>query len=207
MWRIKGDRKYLYFITAALLALLIPTLFISTGYVRVAGAVVLIAFTALFHFTVKKRSILSLYKNQVFYLVLVIAVFYLTLLYLSGIYFGYERAVYSLSFNALAINIIPTVCVVIATEILRRILLAQDDKCAGVLSFLVGIISELFFVSGFSNIGNMDRFMDVLAMAFLPSVTANVFYHHTSKRYGAKPVMTAADFIRGRKVALGDILN
>lgn len=189
MWRIKGDRKYLYFITAALLALLIPTLFISTGYVRVAGAVVLIAFTALFHFTVKKRSILSLYKNQVFYLVLVIAVFYLTLLYLSGIYFGYERAVYSLSFNALAINIIPTVCVVIATEILRRILLAQDDKCAGVLSFLVGIISELFFVSGFSNIGNMDRFMDVLAMAFLPSVTANVFYHHTSKRYGAKPVI------------------
>ena len=189
MWRIKGDRKYLYFITAALLALLIPTLFISTGYVRVAGAVVLIAFTALFHFTVKKRSILSLYKNQVFYLVLVIAVFYLTLLYLSGIYFGYERAVYSLSFNALAINIIPTVCVVIATEILRRILLAQDDKCAGVLSFLVGIISELFFVSGFSNIGNMDRFMDVLAMAFLPSVTVNVFYHHTSKRYGAKPVI------------------
>ena len=189
MWKIKGDRKYLYFITAALLALLIPTLFISTGYVRVAGAVVLIAFTALFHFTVKKRSILSLYKNQVFYLVLVIAVFYLTLLYLSGIYFGYERAVYSLSFNALAINIIPTVCVVIAPDILRRILLAQDDKCAGVLSFLVGIISELFFVSGFSNIGNMDRFMDVLAMAFLPSVTANVFYHHTSKRYGAKPVI------------------
>jgi hypothetical protein len=76
VWRIKGDRKYLYFITAALLALLVSTLFISTGYVRVAGAVVLIAFTALFHFTVKKRSILSLYKNQVLYLVVAIAVFF-----------------------------------------------------------------------------------------------------------------------------------
>lgn len=189
MWRIKGDRKYLYFITAALLALLVSTLFISTGYVRVAGAVVLIAFTALFHFTVKKRSILSLYKNQVLYLVVAIAVFFLTLLYLSGIYFGYERAIYSLSFNAFALNIIPTISVVVATEILRRILLAQEDKCAEVLSFLVGIISELFFVSGLSNIVNMDRFMDVLAMALLPSVTANVFYHHTSKRYGAKPVI------------------
>jgi hypothetical protein len=169
VWRIKGDRKYLYFITAALLALLVSTLFISTGYVRVAGAVVLIAFTALFHFTVKKRSILSLYKNQVLYLVVAIAVFFLTLLYLSGIYFGYERAIYSLSFNAFALNIIPTISVVVATEILRRILLAQEDKCAEVLSFLVGIISELFFVSGLSNIVNMDRFMD--GSSILPAST------------------------------------
>ena len=187
MRELNRDKKYLYSIITALLVLLIPTLFISTEYVGVAGAVVLIAFAVLIHFTVKKRSILSLYKNQVFYLVLVLAVFYLVLLYLSGIYFGYEKSYLKVSFYALFINILPKIAVVIATEIIRRILLAQEDKCVGVLSFLIGVISELFFVAGVSNINNMDRFMDVLAMALLPAVTANLFYHYASKNYGSKP--------------------
>lgn len=189
MRELNRDKKYLYFITAALLALLLPTLFISTGYVRVAGAVVLIAFTILFHFTVKKRSILSLYKTQVFYLVLVLAVFYLVLLYLSGIYFGYEKSYFSISAYGFFINILPTVCVVVATELLRRILLSQEDKCASIFSFLIGVISELYFVSGVSNVNSIDRFMDVLAMALLPSVTANLFYHYASKNYGTKPII------------------
>lgn len=187
MRNLTQDKKTLYLVTTALLAILVLTLFIGTAYVRSVGAVVLATFAFTVHYTVKKRSILSFYKTQVLMLLTVIAVFYLILLYISGIYFGYAKSYPTLSFNSIIYYVLPSVITIFSVEKIRSVLLAQGDKVINVLTFTACVAAELLISSAISSISSFNKLMDLICLTLFPAVTANILYNHVSRRYGAMP--------------------
>ena len=181
------DRKVLYASSLLWVAVLLGALFIPRSFIRSIAAAISAAAAVVIFFLIKKRRIYSINKRQVLLLVSVSGVLYLVLYYLTGIEFGYYRSSTLFSASTFLKYILPITIIIISTEVIRSVLLAQKNKLSSLCSFIAGVLSELIIGAGLSGSINFNRFMDIVALTLLPAVTANVLYHYLSKNYGVYP--------------------
>ncbi|MBQ3488963.1 MAG: signal peptidase I [Clostridia bacterium] len=182
------DRKVLHRITISSLAVLLLALILPSAVSgRILAAILLLPLAIVTYLFVKKRSILSMNKKQILMLMAVIGLLYLMLYYLSGLHFGFYRSGYRFDFYYGLHFVLPISAIIIETEFIRWIVRAQNNKAADVLTYFSCVIAEVLIVSNISGITTYSHFMDVLALALLPAVTANFLYHYLSKRYGMLP--------------------
>lgn len=187
MCALLSARKKGYVITGIILAVLLSGMFVPSYCLQFVSAAVLIVAAVAVCALVKKRSILSFNKRQVLFLLAVIAVVYLMLCYMAGIHFGFARPYRYFSLDTLWRYILPYLAIIIASELIRSVMLAQNSRLVSFLLYLIGVLSELSLGKGFMGIDTMYRFMDFIGMAFFPALMANLFYHYISKRYGPWP--------------------
>jgi signal peptidase len=154
---------------------------------RIAAAILLLVPAVLMPIFVKKRSIYYITKDQVLLLMAVIALLYVMGYYLSGIPFGFYKNPYRLTFSNFFTVLLPTAAVIVFTEVIRYVTLAQRDKLSTVLCWLSCVIADMLLCSNLPSVTSFNRFMDLLAGAFFPAVIANCLYHYLSKRYGMYP--------------------
>ena len=181
------DRKKLLALTLAILAVLLLLLFLPYDYSRIATALVLCVAALAVYKLVQKRSIHSHNKRQVLLLMSVIAVLYLALYYLTGLSFGFAVARAPLSWNTALLHLIPSILIIIATEIIRTVLLAQEEKAASVLSYFLCLIAQLLLGGGIVGVTSLYRLMDIVGLTVVPALSANLLYHYIAKRFGALP--------------------
>lgn len=189
MREMTSDVKKLWLVTIVTLVVLLPVIFIPAGYVRITAAVLLTMAALVVWVFIKKRSTPSINKRQVAFLMAVIAAVYLVLFYLSGYYFGFVKTYQRFTAEVLWKGLIPGAMIIMATEIIRAVLLAQKAKGLTAVSFILCLLSDIYLGAGVAGIRSMNRLMDVVAMTLLPAVTANLLYHYISKRYGFVPNM------------------
>ena len=120
-------------------------------------------------------------------LISAIVAMFLMLLYLSGLYFGFYKPINYLSWNTFWQYILPITVIVISSEVIRRILCAQNDRVVDVFGYWIGVLSEVLIVSSLARVNNFNRFMDLVGMTLFPAITANLLFHYLSKRYGCYP--------------------
>ena len=128
------DRKVLHTVTVSTLAVLILALILpvaTTG--RILAAALLLPIAAITFIFIKKRSILSINKQQVRMLMSVIAALYLMLYYLTGLRFGYYRSGYKLNLYYILNYILPIAVIIVSTELIRYVVRAQNSKLADVI--------------------------------------------------------------------------
>ena len=113
-------------ISALLLIFLIP--FDTAGRILTAIAIAIAAVIS--YLFIKKRPILSMNKNQVVMILTVVALVYLMLYYLSGLHFGFYKNPYALNLKLFFTFCIPTAVVIVASEIFRYVMRAQEDRLA-----------------------------------------------------------------------------
>ena len=181
------DQKKTLFIALGLFVALLPMMFITVSYIKATAAALLAIAAVLVCVLIRKRSIYSINKLQVFLLLAVTAAVFLILYYFSGIYVGFYKNYPGFSFGTLIQHIIPCAVIIIATEIIRAVLLAQKVPGITVLTFMIALLADVMLGEGVSLIGEMHRFLDIVFLHFLPAITANVLYMHVTKRYGAAP--------------------
>lgn len=182
------DKRILHIFSFVIFAVLLIALFVPFGISgRIAAAILLLAPAVLMPLFVKKRSILSITKGQVLLLMAVIALLYVMGYYLSGIHFGFYKNPYRLTFSNFFAYLLPTAAVIVFTEVIRSVTLAQWDKLSGVLCWLSCVIAEMLICSNLPSVTSFNKFMDLVAGAFFPAVVANCLYHYLSKRYGMYP--------------------
>ena len=186
---LSPDQKIGYGVTLGALAVLLATLATPAAYIRLVAAVALVITAAAVCVLVKKRRILSFYKRQILLLIAIIAAVYLMLLYMSGIVFGFTATVPALSPDTLWRFILPGISIIIATEMIRTVLLSQDSKVIPILLYVTCLAAELTLGGGFRGIDTMYRLMQFTAFTAFPAVTANLLYNYLSKRYGMAPVV------------------
>lgn len=187
MRALSSAQKIGYTVTGIILVALLCTMLVPTDCLRFVSAAVLILAAVAVCVFVKKRSILSFNKRQVLFLLSVIAIVYLMLCYIAGIHFGFVRSYRSFSFDMLWQYILPFLAIIIASEIIRSVMLAQNSRLVSFFLYLIGVLSELSIGNGFIGIDTMYRLMDFIGMVFFPALTANLLYHYISKRYGLLP--------------------
>ncbi len=181
------DKKILYVISSLAFVLLLSLLFVNVGDSKTVAACVLIPLTIATCLLIKRRRSLSINKKEVLLLSSIIGVIYVVLYQMSGLALQFYENPYFVNTEKLLTIIIPTAIIIVSIEIIRYVLLAQEDKLVSVISYLSCVIVEMLMMSNIVGITTFNRFMDLVGLALLPAVTANIYYHYISKRYGATP--------------------
>ena len=182
-----SDRKKVYLISALTLAALLSCLFITdeiTARICAAAVLTVIALSCLYF--IKKRAILSINKNLVLVILTVCALLYVVLIYLSGFEFGFIKS-RGLTVEKLFGLVIPIIVIIITTEIIRWIILAQKLRTASIIIFIASLMTEVFIYTRLVSLESFLGFMNIFGLHILPAITANILYHYVSKRYGIYP--------------------
>lgn len=183
------DKKTLHIISASTLSVLLIIFIVPLGAIgRTLAAIALIVAAAISLVFIKKRNILSMNKQEVLIIISVIALVYVMLYYLTGFKFGFSKNPYALNINVLLTHFLPTAVIIVATEIIRYIIRAQDDKTADILCYVSCVVAEMLVCSTANiAISSFNNFMELVAKTMFPAIIANLLYHYLSKRYGFYP--------------------
>ena len=206
------DRKVLYIISSLILVVLFAAFLIPANSGRLVAATLLLPAAVLVPILIKKRNILSIHSKMVLLLLIVIALLYLMAYYLTGLKFGFYKDHY-LNFDFIFRILIPTSMIIIAIEIIRRVLMAQENKTSIVLMYLIGIVADVLLTSNLQGIQSFNKFMDVIGLALLPAITCNLLYNYLSRKYGLKTtlmyrlIITLIPFIISYSPALNDAIE
>lgn len=181
------DKRKVLLISLAIFAVLLIALFVNVGNSKIVTALLLVPFAVLTFFAIKRRSSLSINKRDVLLLTTVLAVIYVGLKEMSGIYFGFYKNPYYVNTKLLLDTVIPTLLIIIAAEVIRYVILAQKIKLASVITYFSCVLAEVLIYSNIAGIYSFNRFMDLVGLTLFPALSANVFYHYLSKNYGMFP--------------------
>ena len=181
------DKKILYASSFTLVLALLGALFLPRTSGRAITALILAIAAFAILKLVKKRPILDIRKKEVFLIMLAMGAVCLVVYYLTGVHFGFYKSSTPLSVGSFFKNIVPIAVIIIASEVIRYVLLAQKAKFMGLLAFVSGALSEVLVFSTLGYITTFNRFMDAVGLYMLPAVTANVLYNFLSKKYGFLP--------------------
>ena len=181
------DRRILYLISSSALAVLLLGLFLPSNAARIFCALVAVVFALLSCFFIKKRSILSINKRTVLFLIVIIGLLYVMFYYLSGIKFGFLRSGYRFNLQTLLKFVLPITAIIIATELTRYVVRAQNSRIADFTVYAFCVLAEVFMHTSMNSIKTFNGFIDLLGIAFFPAILSNLLYHYLSKRYGIYP--------------------
>lgn len=182
------DKRILHSFSMSILAVLLLALFIPFGVSgRIAAAILLLTPAVLMPLFVKKRSILKITKGQVLLLMAVISLLYVMLYYISGLRFGFYNNPYRLTLGNFFQFFLPIAAIVIFTEVIRFVSLAQNDKIASALCWLSCVAADVLICSNIPAVTSFNRFIDLVAGALAPAIISNSLYHYLSRRYGIYP--------------------
>ena len=170
-------------VAALLLVLLLPMK--ESG--RIVAALLLLLAAILIPFFIKKRGVPSIHKKQVLLILTVIALLYVMLFYLSGIKFGYYRNPYRLTLTNFWRFFLPIAVIIVCTEIVRYVLIAQKDSLTRALCYVACVMADMLICSNIPSVTSFNAFMDLVAGTLFPALLSNLLYNYLAKRYGMYP--------------------
>ena len=183
-----ADKKILYANSFAFIIVLLSAFLLPGEYSgRITAAFLLTPLAILFAIFVKKRSIPSMNKREVTFIVGVAAAMYIAIYFLSGILFGLHNSSGSRFWLIFFSCFIPCAVIIVASEVIRSIVRAQGNKLADLLCYAGCIIADVLMVGNLQSITSHSSFVNIVALSFFPAVTANLVFHYLSKRYGVYP--------------------
>lgn len=181
------DKKRLLWLLYSLLACLFVSLLIPVNYLKWTLATVLVIYSVLVCYFIKKRNILSIHKNEVFLILTVTSFLCLICYYLTGLRFGFNRNLYGISFSTFIRYILPISLIIISSEIIRYVFLAQNKKHYEFMVYICFILIEFLLVYNVSSFNSLNQIMDIIGLTLFPAVTYNLLYNNISKNYGFLP--------------------
>jgi len=184
---ILSQRKISLLLGTVTLCVLFPVLFVSVRYARLAACLLLLAAAAAAAVLIKKKSTYSINSRQVLLLTLASASLFQMLCYIAGLHFGYYANPDASSLSAILLYALPSAGIIVSSEVLRKVLLGQEQRVLAALSYAICLLGELFLCGGLSLLSDRFQFMEIVAQTFLPALLSNLVYHYMTKRYGMYP--------------------
>ena len=188
------DKKRAYLVSLSVLAVLLVLLFVPGGSGRIIAAIVLLPLAIVLHFLVQKRVIISIYSKEVTLILGGFGALYLMFYFVSGLYFGFYKTGYGFGLDIISRLTIPIAVIIVSSEIIRHILVAQKDKFLSAISFLICLSADVVIVSTVTGITNFSTFMDVVGLTLFPGILYNLLYNYLSVRYGMLPSLIYRGF-------------
>ena len=183
-----SDKRVVNIFSTSILAVLLLALLLPMGESgRIMAAILLLPAAVLVPIFIKKRNILSINKGQVLLIVAVAALVFMMIYYLTGLKFGFYKNPYRLTLTNFFKYVLPIAAIIVTTEIIRLVLVAQKSRAAHMLCYLSCVVAELLICSNLPSVTSFNRFMDLVAGALFPALVANFLYNYLSRRYGMYP--------------------
>lgn len=180
------DKKTLYLISALYIcALLLVCLVPNDTLSNIIFACFCALSAAIIFFKVKKRAIHGIEKKQVAAVMAALAVISITVYYFTGLRFGYVKVLLIPSF--IWKYIIPYAVIIVASELIRNVIIDQRNKALTVLFYVVFVVLDVAVLSGSGVLESFGKFTNLVALIIFPALTANLLYHYLSAKYGMLP--------------------
>lgn len=184
---MQKDKRILYIISVITFVLLLGVSFVDTENSKITCAALLIPITLATYFLIRRRRALSINKRDVLILSTLLAIMFSILTQFTGLLLEFGKNPYFVNIERVITAVIPITVIIISTEIIRYVMLMQNDRFASVMSYLSCVIAEVMTFSHISEIDSFNRFMDLVGLTLFPAISANFYYHFISKRYGMIP--------------------
>ena len=184
---MNSDKRKIYIISFGIFAVLLAVFLLCGNYSRVIAAIALVLSAVVACLVIKKRISLSINKRTVLLLMILIGVLYLVLFYLSGFKFGFYQTNYILNADLVLKVIVPTLAIIVSSEIVRFVIRSQKNKMADVLCYLSCVIAEILIYTSIKNVSSFNQFMDLVGLYLFPELIANLVFNYLSKRFGVLP--------------------
>lgn len=191
---MKKDKLKLYFTEILLFSCFLITIIVSNKMTYTTSAIILTVSMLIVKSLLKKKNTKSLYQKQVFYLMFGFAIIYLALFFFIGILKNdFLRQPVTFEFKTLYRFIIPISISIITSEIMRSILLSQEGTIriknfqgdiSKVLTFVNMVLIDVLIYIGVYDLTSYEQFSAALGIVIFASISCNLFYNYTSKRYG-----------------------
>lgn len=186
---MKKDKKVSYILESILCIILFFALFVPNIFTRVAVAVILTIYMIITRKILQKRNILSIYHKQATLLMLLLGIAYLVIFYLMGLYFGYYNAIIKLSISSIINTILPLTLIIITSEVIRGIFLANKSIASKILIIISMVLVDLAIYTNIYQITTLNGFVDIMSFTVFAAISCNLLYNYISTRFGSKPVI------------------
>lgn len=181
------DKKVLYTMATLTFAVLAVILFLTSEESKIVTAIAMALITPTVWLLIKKRTSLSINKKEVLLLTTVIAALYVIFVLIAGMFITAYKNPYFVDLKTFFSLVLPTAVIIFTSEVIRYVFLSQKNTFASVISWIICLLAEVLIFSGIADFDNFNYFMDFMGMTLFPAISANVYYHYTSKRYGMFP--------------------
>ena len=181
------DKKKTYILSAIICALLVLANFFAVEQSAIMTACLLVPLSVLVFFSIKKRQIPLISKYTVLLIVGVSGLLYIMLYFWLGVRFGMASKGQSMNEKLLFTTVIPIILSIIASEIIRGVLLAQNSKPLSIMAYISCTMADILLVGGFAGVKSFNSFMDLFGLVILSAISRNWLYNYLSKRYGWLP--------------------
>ena len=195
------DKLKVYILEFVICIIFFLTLFVSSTYLRAIVATLLVISFFVVKKLLYKRNTVSLYHKQVTILLGLLAVVFLLIFYMLGLYFGFGSSLIKFDLKTLSVIMIPTAAIIVISEIIRSIFLAEKSMISKVLTTIAMILIDLTLYTNMSQITTYDGFISIVSFSLLASIAGNLLWNYTSVRFGYKPaiifrlIMTLYEFV------------
>lgn len=135
-----------------------------------------ISFIALY--SVFKLDIKNDFKQKkILKTVIICLLFYFIFIYISGLFTGFARTIYTFGFTDIIYNIIPTIIYIVLMELIRYIYLTKSDnnKAIIILSCIIFILYDSFSKYYLYNFSVSDDVYEYIGLVVLTSISRNIF--------------------------------
>lgn len=181
------DKRILYSLVCSLFAIVSFCLFLPVKFTKYILLIILLIYSFLVCYFIKKRKILSIHKSEVAFILLLVSTVYIMLFYLTGLEFGFHQTLYPFSKTSLFQVILPIGFITICSEIIRYVFLAQDNKQVKYISFVLFVLIDYVMMYNIYSFTSLNATMDIIGLLIFPSITLNFLCHYLSENYGYWP--------------------
>lgn len=147
-----------------LLFLVFFTLFVPNKYSKEVLAGVILVYSVISFILFKKASIFSADSRKVSIQLLVLAVIYVAINYLVGIYSGFYKNPIITNVSVQIKHIVLSTIIVIASEIVRYIFISKKEKLSLVLVLISLVIVDIILYAQMYDITRLDDFLALLRL-------------------------------------------
>lgn len=181
------DKSMTYALSSVAFTVLLIALFINVKNPRFLATALILPLAVLIPLLIRKRSSFSIHKKEVLVLNIVVAVIFVVLREMTGLYFDYYKNPYFINSKILLEYILPLIAIIVSSELIRSVLLAQKRKLSAFLSFFICLFAEVLCFHTLAGINSFNNFMDLVGLTLFPAISANIYYHYIAKQYGSLP--------------------
>ncbi len=152
-------------------------------------AAVLIIYTVIVKLMIGYEKSRSRFIRDVMMTLFIYIMLYHILTYVGGVFIGFLRSSYNLSFLGIIRNVIPLLIVIIAIELLRYMLIKKSSGNNYLLVFttLVFIIIDLLLISKLYSAASLKDMVSLIALSIIPSISKNIFLSYLSYKHSYVP--------------------
>ena len=126
------------------------------------------------------------FKKDGIILSIIFTLSYLFIIYLSGLFLGFERNGYSLTFLNIVRNSFPILVVIIISEFLRFELntKSENQKLLIILGTILFVLVDINIAMQIYDFSNLNDLLEMAALVILPSITKNILLTYFSLEFG-----------------------